>query len=411
LEKMTEQMVGPSVMQRENGTCRKAESDTSIPILSFFTGAGFLDIGFIQAGFSTIWCNEVNQSFVSGYLAGMSRLLGTRAAVDLRVNTTSVVDLDSREISDEAFNRSPRPTVFGIIGGPPCPDFSVGGKNRGGMGDNGKLSKVYIDRICDLRPTFFVFENVPGLLRTAKHRRFLDSLIVQLSSDYATDLRVLNALDFGVAQDRERVFLIGFRKSWMAQTYGVNRDLRAGWFPWPIDERFHNAKSRFNWPKTSPFGGNPTKPEDIPDELMVGPLICNESEIARLPNGTEGFIPRSRKFFEIDEGDDSRKSFKRLHRWRYSPTAAYGNNEVHLHPTQPRRLTVREALRIQAVPDSYVLPEELPLTHKFKMIGNGVPVRLAYWLAHSIRQFLDGEGAASVEVALSGDSTVYGGQP
>ena len=88
---------------------------------------------------------------------------------------------------------------------------------------------------------------------------------------------------------------------------------------------------------------------------MVGPLICDLDEIAKLPNGVEGFTPKSDKFNWIPEGDVSRKSFKRLHRWRYSPAVAYGNNEVHLHPTQPRRLTVREAMRIQTdLPPKYV---------------------------------------------------------
>ena len=79
-------------------------------------------------------------------------------------------------------------------------------------------------------------------------------------------------------------------------------------------------------------------------------------------------------------------------RFRYSPTAAYGNNEVHLHPAQPRRLTVREAMRIQTVPDGYALPSEMPLSFKFKLIGNGVPVQLAAAVGHALRQFILGAG-------------------
>lgn len=79
----------------------------------------------------------------------------------------------------------------------------------------------------------------------------------------------------------------------------------------------------------------------------------------------------------INEGETNRPSFKRLHRFKYSPTACYGNNEVHLHPFKHRRLSVRETLRIQGVPDTYILPAGLPLSKKFKMIGNGVPVPLA----------------------------------
>ena len=66
--------------------------------------------------------------------------------------------------------------LVGFIGGPPCPDFSVAGKNRGKEGDNGKLSQTYIDLICDLKPDFFVFENVKGLYRTSKHREFFETL-------------------------------------------------------------------------------------------------------------------------------------------------------------------------------------------------------------------------------------------
>src|SRR5690606_28144652 len=95
-----------------------------------------------------------------------------------------------------------------------------------------------------------------------------------------------------------------------------------------------------------------------------------------------------KKFWQIDEGDVSGKSFKRLHRYRYSPTAWYGNNEVHIHPWKPRRLSVREALRIQTVPDEYILPVDFSLTDKFKMITNGVPCRLAEHLAQSIMTFL-----------------------
>ena len=66
----------------------------------------------------------------------------------------------------------------------------------------------------------------------------------------------------------------------------------------------------------------------------------------------------------------------------------YGNNEVHLHPWKPRRLTVREALRIQTVPDGYVLPSENSLTHKFKVISNGVPSLLAQQIASALLKYI-----------------------
>ena len=94
------------------------------------------------------------------------------------------------------------------------------------------------------------------------------------------------------------------------------------------------------------------------------------------------------KIQTIAEGDVSRKSFKRLHRWRYSPTAAYGNNEVHLHPYQIRRISVAEAMAIQSLPKWFVLPPNMSLTHKFKTIGNGVPVLMARAIAKTLATVL-----------------------
>jgi DNA (cytosine-5)-methyltransferase 1 len=385
-----------------------------IPILSFFTGAGFLDLGFLQSNFKVVWRNEVEPWFIRGFSHGMLALTGSESESKVH-NTHSLIDVGPKQILKEAFGKAGRPKTFGFIGGPPCPDFSIGGKNKGSEGDKGKLSQVYVSRIRELQPSFFLFENVPGLFRTMKHKLFLKQLMDQLDRDYVLDLRILNALDQGAPQDRERVFIIGFGRRWAKRElglrvpHGVNDALLrmsfhkssrqyllpgmngTHWFPWPVDERYQEAKRRFEWPKPVPFGTEPPKPADIPDELMVSAYICNIEEISRLPNGLEGFEPKSKKFLQIREGDDSRKSFKRLHRWRYSPAAAYGNNEVHLHPLKPRRLTVREALRIQTVPDEFALPPQMPLSHKFKTIGNGVPVKLASAVASSINKVLKGD--------------------
>ncbi|CSD78195.1 DNA (cytosine-5-)-methyltransferase [Vibrio cholerae] len=94
-------------------------------------------------------------------------------------------------------------------------------------------------------------------------------------------------------------------------------------------------------------------------------------------NAKHHFRPYSDKFKTIQEGDDKKKSFKRLHRYRFSPTAAYGNNEVHLHPYKPRRLSAAEALAIQSLPKEFHLPPTMTLSDMFKTIGNGVPFLIA----------------------------------
>jgi len=76
-------------------------------------------------------------------------------------NVGSICDLSTREVLVEAFD-GPHPGEFGVIGGPPCPDFSNGGTHAGGNGSNGKLTSVFVDIICSLLPSFFVIENVAG---------------------------------------------------------------------------------------------------------------------------------------------------------------------------------------------------------------------------------------------------------
>jgi len=101
--------------------------------------------------------------------------------------------------------------LVGFVGGPPCPDFSIGGKNRGRHGDNGKLSRVYVDLICHHKPDFFLFENVKGLWSTKRHREFYSELKDSLrTSGYRLTERLINSLEYGVPQDRERIILLGF---------------------------------------------------------------------------------------------------------------------------------------------------------------------------------------------------------
>ncbi|CAG1015322.1 DNA (cytosine-5)-methyltransferase 1 [Anaerolineae bacterium] len=363
-----------------------------IPLLSFFTGGGFLDIGFELAGFNIAWTNEIKPAFADMYRSGITSWRASRNEHNIETKTVSscasIEDLQAPQVVEMAFS-SGKVDVFGIIGGSPCPDFSATGSNEGVVGERGKLTQVFVNMICAIRPAFFIMENVPGLYRQRKHRPYLEHMLAQFSegSDgYRVDFKILNALEFGVPQERERLFLIGFQKKYLARTSNSSALPNNGnWFPWP-EPPFPHAKG-LEWPTTSPFRSRKVpKPDSIPIDLTVYPLLSGDVE--SLPNGNETFAAYSPKFWQIAEGDVSGKSFKRLHRYRYSPTAWYGNNEVHIHPWEPRRLSVREALRVQTVPDEYVIPSEFTLTDKFKMIANGVPCRLAEQVACSVRSFI-----------------------
>lgn len=351
-----------------------------VPLISFFTGGGFLDLGFERAGYQICWTNEFNPVFADlhdhGYTAWRRSLdpLAPEAKITSRESIRSV---EASDVLQACFgNQIPR--IFGVVGGPPCTDFSIGGVNAGGGGSSGRLTGVYVKKLLQLRPAFFVLENVPGLRKNSKHARYFYRKIRDLRAAYNVHIDVLNALEFGVPQDRERLFVIGIRK---------DLDPNETPFSWPKNPKFLGAKN-LPWPGENIFGRATLKPDELPEELMAHFALGGEEGLEHLPNGREWFQPYSRKFKSVPEGRVNTKSFKRLHRFRYSPTAWYGNNEIHLHPTEPRRLSVREALRLQTVPDEYVLPDEAPLSKKFKLICNGVPVVLAETVARAVHGHL-----------------------
>lgn len=361
-----------------------------IPILSFFSGGGFMDMGFEQAGFEVIWTNEFDETFAKLHAAGMtswrkSQGNGIKAEI---FNTKSIVEVKSKEIIEEAFPNG-KPEHFGIIGGPPCQDFSMNGSLKGFSGERGKLTVVYFDKILDLKPTFFAMENVTGLTKRKETKEYLQTLLKRVEKEYFVDYEKLNSLNYGVPQNRERVFFVGIRKDCL-DTKVIEQAPYGKWFPFPINETYNNAATKYNWGKQVPFGKSLINTPSVPFELCVESCLVPIRKINTIPNANEIFTLHKPvdELKQIDEGETNRPSFKRLHRFKYSPTACYGNNEVHLHPYLHRRLSVRETLRIQGVPDEYVLPPELSLSKKFKMIGNGVPVPLAKELAEAIKEFI-----------------------
>ena len=278
--------------------------------------------------------------------------------------------------------------LTGFIGGPPCPDFSVGGKNRGKEGENGKLSATYVDLIISEQPDFFLFENVKGLYRTIKHREFFESLKTKLSHfGYILTEKLINSIEYGVPQDRERIILVGFKNKLFD-----NSKITINHFDWDLTKKFDKGEVfALNWAKQDTFHEDSIRVynQDLPLELTVE-YWFRKNKVYQHPNAIHHFKPRAglEKFKIIPEGDDLKKSYKRLHRWRYSPTAAYGNNEVHLHPYKLRRLSASEALAIQSLPKEFIIPAEISLSNMFKAIGNGVPYLASKSLAETISVFI-----------------------
>lgn len=368
-----------------------------IGIFSFFSGAGFLDLGFeLAGGYKVLFVNEFHKPFMDTYKYSREKMGIEIPEFGYHLgDVTKYLEADQvKELKTELKNAKEKCKLVGFIGGPPCPDFSVGGKNKGREGDNGKLTKTYIDLISKIKPDFFLFENVKGLYSTVKHRVFFEEMKEKLRrSGYCITERLINALEYGAPQNRERIILIGFRTS-VLKNYKVkvkSNDVLPG-FNWEEHLLYSMEQiQEFPWPTENTFENNGVRecPQGVPRDLTVEYWFQKNNVISH-PNAMNYFQPRAglARFQTVAEGDDSKKSYKRPHRWRYSPTAAYGNNEVHLHPYKERRLSVAEALAIQSLPEEYEVPSELTLSDMFKTVGNGVPFLAAKGLANTIHDYV-----------------------
>ncbi len=361
------------------------ETNRKHSVFSFFSGAGLLDLAFENAGFDVCFNNESYGPFMEAYKHSRTVLSSPEPAHGH--HCCSVEDfLEERlgELKGYLGVERANGNSTGFIGGPPCPDFSVGGKNKGREGENGRLSQSYIDLVYNTEPDWFLFENVKGLWRTKKHRAFYEQMKKKISSKYKLTERLTNSIEAGAPQDRDRILLFGrHKKTGPLENITWSEGLQ---FP------NRNAFTDYEWADTDEFVENSDKPcpNGIRRELTVQ-YWFDRNDVEKHPNSTHCFTPRKGlvKFQSILEGDVSRKSSKRLHRWRYSPTAAYGNNEVHLHPFKARRLSAAEALAIQSMPKEFELPSDMTLTNMFKTIGNGVPYLLGSHVAAAILKNLE----------------------
>ncbi len=323
-------------------------------VISLFSGAGGLDLGFEKAGFEIEWANEFDKSIWETYEKNHSNFLDKR---DIRkIPLTDIPECD------------------GIIGGPPCQSWSEAGACKGIDDERGKLFFEFIKILNDKKPKFFVAENVSGML-AQKHKDAVQNFIKMFKeTGYNVNLYLVNAADYGVPQDRQRVFYIGFRDD-------LNVD--------------------FKFPK--PLGKKITMKEAIGDlqDSAIPALEKNKTNgvYCRFPNNeymTGGFstIYMSRN---------------RVRGWNeQSFTIQAGGRHAPIHPQAPkmvfveknkrefvkgkedlyRRLTVRECARIQTFPDSFKF-YYTDIADGYKMVGNAVPVRLANVVANAIKNSLD----------------------
>ncbi len=161
-------------------------------VVSFFAGAGGLDLGFEKAGFNVVWANEYDKDIWETYEKNHQNTI---------LDRRSIVDIASEEV----------PECDGIIGGPPCQSWSEAGSARGIKDKRGQLFFDFIRILEAKQPKFFLAENVSGML-LERHSEALKNIKEMLKkARYELSFKLLNASDFDVPQDRKRVFFVGIR--------------------------------------------------------------------------------------------------------------------------------------------------------------------------------------------------------
>lgn len=325
-------------------------------LLSLFSGCGGLDLGFERAGFEIPVANEFDKTIWETF--------------EVNHPKTHLLRGDVRQITEAEF-----PDVDGIIGGPPCQSWSEAGNRSGIADDRGQLFYDYIRILKEKQPKFFLAENVKGMMAD-RHNAAVQN-IIQMFEDCGYDVTVnlVNAKNYGVAQERKRVFYIGFRKD-----LNVNFVFPTGS---TVDDKDKITLRDIIW--------------DLQDSAV--PALPKNKHNPEAINNNEYFVGSYSTIFM------SRNRVKAWDEQGYTVQAS--GRQCQLHPQAPkmikfgtndcrfeegkehlyRRMTVREIARVQGFPDDFEF-KYTDINNAYKMIGNAVPVNLAYEIAVAIREAL-----------------------
>lgn len=334
-----------------------ADREKSMKVISLFSGCGGLDLGFEKAGFKIPVANEFDKTIWETFKANHPE--------------TKLIEGDIRSIEEDDFPDD----IDGIIGGPPCQSWSEAGALRGIDDQRGQLFFDYIRILKDKRPKFFLAENVSGMLAN-RHSAAVKNIITMFEdSGYDVSVTLINAKDYGVAQERKRVFYIGFRK---------------------------DLKIDFHFPKGS------TAEDD--EKITLRDIIWDlkDTAVPSLKNNKHNQAAINNNEYFIGAYSSIFMSRNRVKGWdEQAYTVQASGRQCQIHPQAPkmikinknecrfvkgaeklyRRMTVREVARIQGFPDTFKFIYA-STNDAYKMIGNAVPVNLAYEIAIAIKNVL-----------------------
>ena len=329
-----------------------SETPDALPkIVSLFSGAGGLDLGFQQADFPLTFAVDLSPAAIQTHRRNFRGAASVAADLEELGPDGVLAHLDVLLEPGES---------IGVIGGPPCQGFSRANTGSAANDPRNRLPLLYLQIVQALQAKytveFVLFENVLGI-RDAKHSVTFRGILSKFREIGLTpDVNEYSALDYGVAQTRTRVIISGFRDGTVA------RDFK------PKKVASSDLTVR------SVIGSLPT-PTFFSRGLDKSSIPYHENHWT--------MRPVSKRFSRPGGADRAGRSFRRLEWDKPSPTVAYGHREIHVHPEGRRRLSIYEAMLLQGFPSDFVL--EGTLSSQVEQVSNAVPPPLAQSLAMAIK--------------------------
>lgn len=331
-------------------------SSDELSMVALFAGGGGLHLGMQQAGFKTVWANDVVASAARTFARNFPRI--------------DFVDQDIRHFTPTQMSDLTGDLPIDlVVGGPPCQGFSTLGDQLTADPRN-SMFEAYARVVGWLKPRAFLMENT-SYLRSQYGGAYEDEIRRAMTAlGYTVDVAVLNAADFGTPQIRKRVFVVG--------------TLAHEPFAWPTATHGQSASSPYLTVGESIMDLATTTADEAHNHVALnhGAVVIGRYKLipegGRLPPPSELPAELRRRNFG--------NTYKRLHRDRPSLTLVPGNNAFPVHPTLDRSLTPREAARLQDFPDEYVF--EGSRAEQCRLIGNAVPVGLSHALGRALKEHL-----------------------
>lgn len=349
-EKIIVEACNVPAMEKNKRASRKSKK--KLPeVVSLFCGAGGLDWGFHQEGFKVPLAIDISEAAIKSHQRNFENTHSVSADL-IELQPEGVFKLVAKKI-----RKNKR---IGLIGGPPCQGFSRANTSSQANDPRNSLPQLYLDIVRKLQLNyiveFVVFENVLGI-RDKKHAATYAALVMGLEQlGFTVTEKELCSLDFGVPQMRRRILLSALRSN---QGYKeVKPEHRDG---------LKTVKEAIGHLAEPVFFDRALTPATIPVH----------------PNHWT-MQPKSKRFQDPDKDYGDGRSFKRLVWEKPSPTIAFGNREIHVHPSGRRRLSVYEAMLLQGFPNDFVLIGNL--SEQVEQVSNAVPPPLSRSLAAAVKK-------------------------